>query len=252
MKRISAAFILPVFLVSMAGAAAAAEASSSTACVYQYKGEVQILEPGAGDWITLKGPVPLREGVRLKTGPGAWCQLLAGDGSFINLYENSETVVEKLALEPESREFSFNFIKGRILWMAAKLKRKIRRFEVRTPSAVCAARGTDFTIDLASGTADIGLFDGELDITSGGKDTTLAAGSEAVAAPEGGVAVSARFSRLMAAEKRRYLKLKKRADELREKLAAREDFIDGYLTAQQKKLQDFDERRREKLEKRGK
>jgi len=123
--------------------------------------------------------------------------------------------------------------------MAARLKHKASKFEVRTPSAVCAVRGTDFTIDLASAAAEIGLFEGQL------------AGSEAVVSGPGAeAAVSAHFSGLMQAEQRRYLKLKKRAEDLRRKLETRENFIDDFVRIQQQKLQDFDNRRREKLNKR--
>jgi len=276
MKRILTAFITLVLLPPLFGAGPEAPAAgpapapggkpSATACVYQYKGAVYLLEPGYEFWNTIERAVPLKEGARIKTGPGAWCQILAGDGTFINLDENSETLIETLRLEKESvcgegaskdcvpkpakRDYGFNFIKGRILWMAAKVKHKLSRFEIRTPSAVCAVRGTDFSINVTSSTADIGLFEGQLDIRSGGKETVLSAGTEAVAAPGSDVQVSARLSRLMEAEKRRYLKLQKHVEDLRLKLEAREDFIDDFVQAQQKKLKDFEDRKREKLEKR--
>ncbi|HBB67424.1 MAG: hypothetical protein A2X28_08850 [Elusimicrobia bacterium GWA2_56_46] len=249
MKNIFAAFIALGFFTQVYGAQA--DGAPATACVYQYKGEVLLIEPGYETWLPLRSAVTLREGARLKTGPGAWCRILAADGTFINLYENSETLVERLRLEKDNRDYGFNFIKGRILWMAARLKHKASKFEVRTPSAVCAVRGTDFTIDLASAAAEIGLFEGQLDVKSGGKETVLAAGSEAVVSGPGAeAAVSAHFSGLMQAEQRRYLKLKKRAEDLRRKLETRENFIDDFVRIQQQKLQDFDNRRREKLNKR--
>jgi hypothetical protein len=254
MKRIATVFFLGVFLIPFRASAekqAVVDVSSITACVYEYKGIVQILDPMTQVWVTLTSPVPLKEGSRLKTGPGAWCQLLAGDGTFINLYENSETVIETLKLEKDSRDYGFNFIKGRILWMAAKIKHKISRFEVRTPSAVCAVRGTDFSINVTSSTTDIGIFEGRVEILSGGRETSLTAGSEAVAGSESGVEVSGAFSKLMEAEKRRYLKLKKRAEELRTKLSAREGFIGDFLDLQRKKTQDFEERRQKKLDSRA-
>jgi hypothetical protein len=248
-------FLTPLFgaapEVSVAtGAPAVTSNPSATACVYQFKGDVWMLEPDGKAWLTLKSAVPLKEGTRLKTGAGAWCQVLAGDGTFINLYENSETVVETLRLDKDGRDFGFNFIRGRILWMAAKLKHKMSKFVIRTTSAVCAVRGTDFSIDVTSSTTDIGLFEGQLNIASGGRETALSAGSEAVAGSGSEVQVNARLSKFMEAEKRRYLKLKKHADDLRLKLEARENFIDEFVQDQQKKLRDFENRRQEKLNKR--
>lgn len=259
MKRILTPLLPLVFLTPLFGAAPevpvatgapAAGSPSATACVYQYKGDVRLLPAGSQSWLTLKSAVPLKEGDRLKTGAGAWCQLLAGDGTFINIYENSETAVETLRLDKDGRDYGFNFIKGRILWMAAKLKHKMSKFEIRTPDAVCAVRGTDFSIDVTSAATDIGLFEGQLGITSDGRETALSSGSEAVAVPGSGVQVSDRLSKFMKAEQRRYLKLKKHADDLRLKLEARENFIGEFVQAQQKKLQAFEDRRQEKLNKR--
>ncbi|OGS06335.1 MAG: hypothetical protein A2270_07885 [Elusimicrobia bacterium RIFOXYA12_FULL_51_18] len=247
MKKIWIGFIPLVFLTPLFGAGPAE--NYAAACVYQHKGDVQLLEAGGRSWLTLKSAVSLKEGARLKTGAGAWCQVLAGDGTFINLYENSETVIETLRLKEDTRDYRFNFIKGRILWMAAKVKHKFSKFEIRMPSAVCAVRGTDFSIDVTSATSEIGLFEGELAVSSDGKETALSAGSEAVVESGSGARVSDRFSRLMETEKRRYLKLKKHADALRLKLEGRENFINEFVRIQQKKLQDFETRRREKLNK---
>ena len=249
MKNILTAFIVAAACGSIS--AAAAGGPSATACVYKYAGEVRLLEPGEASWLTIDRAVPLKEGSRIKTGSGASCEILAGDGTFINLYENSETAVETLRLETDTRDYGFNFIKGRILWLAAKVRQKASRFEIRTPSAVCAVRGTDFSIVVSSAASDIGLFEGQLDIKSNGKETVLSAGSEALADTGAEVRVSPRFSALMEAEKRRYLKLRRHAEDLRKKLEARDGFIDEFLQSRQKKLQDLENRRREKLDKRN-
>ena len=248
MKTILALFILAAACGPLC--AAGTDVSSATACVYKYTGDVQIMEPGTGVWRALKSAVPLKEGSRLKTGPGASCEILAGDGTFINLSENSETAVETLRLEADMRDYCFNFIKGKIMWLAAKIKSKASKFQIRMPVAVCAVRGTDFSIMVSSSSSNIGLFEGQLDVTSNGKETVLAAGSEALAGPGADVQVSPRFSALMKAEQRRYLRVKKYADDLRKKLAERDGFIDGYIQGQQKKLQDLEKRRQEKLNKR--
>lgn len=242
--------ILTAMMLAAAAGPAAAQDVAAAACVYKYAGDVRLLEPETSAWINVERGLPLKEGIRLRTGPGASCELLAGDGTFISLSENSETVVEKLRLEADTRDYGFNFIKGRILWLAAKVLRKTSSFTIRTPSAVCAVRGTDFSIDVSSAASEIGLFDGELNISSNGKETVLSAGSEALTAPGAGTRVLPRFSRLMEAERRRYLRLKKHAEDLRKKLAARENFLNELIQARQKRLRDLENRRQEKLEKR--
>ena len=136
--------------------------------------------------------------------------------------------------------------------MAARIKGKAKtRFAVRTPSAVCAVRGTDFAIILSTaGETSLGLFEGEVEVSNeAGGAKTLAAGEEASAGP-GGLTVEGRLSKLMKAEQKRYQKVKKRAEALRKRLAERGDFIDDYVAKQAEKLADFERRRQEKLKRR--
>ncbi|HCC48601.1 MAG TPA: hypothetical protein DEQ38_10885 [Elusimicrobia bacterium] len=216
-------------------------------CLYNLKGTVEI-KAAAGQWApALKGR-PVAEGDAVRTGKGAWCEILFRDGSFIKMDAQSETAAEELKAGAQERVFSFSFLRGRALWLAGKVAPgKKSKFQVRTPSAVCAVRGTDFSVDVStSGETTVGLFEGRLAVSGAGAEKELAAGSEAYAA-SAGLAVSGRFSRLMAAEKKRYAKVRNRAQSLRKRLAEREDFIDDYIGRQRKKLSDFESRREEKL-----
>lgn len=218
-------------------------------CLYDLKGAVEI-KPAAGSWApALKGR-PLSEGDAVRTGKGAWCELLFRDGSFIKLDGESETAAEELKAGPLERFFSFSFLRGKALWLAGKVSPGRKSgFRVRTPSAVCAVRGTDFSVSVSTaGETTVGLFEGRLAISGAGGETELAAGGEA-SAGSGGLAVRARFSRLMEAERRRYAKVRNRAESLRRRLAEREDFIDDYISRQRKKLSEFESRREEKLRK---
>ncbi|MBU2574532.1 MAG: FecR family protein [Elusimicrobia bacterium] len=244
MKRVLTALILTGFLTGLSW--------GETACVYEYSGEVFLLEPGSAVWQTLVKPTPLKEGSRVKTGPKGFCKILAGDGTLIDIDENSETVVETLKLEKASRDYSFNLIKGKIMWLFAKAKARLSKLVVKTPRAVCAVRGTSFTILVSSDTSEIGLFEGALDIKAGGKETALTPGKEALVGSDTEVKVNEQLSRFMRAEQRRYLKLQKYADTLRKKLAAREGYIDDFLKVQDKKLKAREERLKNRLEKRGK
>lgn len=225
--------------------------AGETGCVYDLKGSVEILKSGLKAWEpALKGR-PVAEGDSIKTGAGAWCEILFKEGSFIKLEENSEAAAESLKVSTEGRVFSFSFLKGKALWMAAKLKGKLlSKFTVRTPSMVCAVRGTDFSMIVStSGATTLGLFDGKVALSGGAGEKELLSGGEA-AADAAGLTVQGRLSKLMKTEERRYSRVKGRVENLRKRLEAREAFIDDYIDRQQKKLSDFDARRKGKLEKR--
>ena len=241
------AILIALFFALAALPAGAGE----TGCVYDLKGDAAILKAGQAAWSAARKGQPVAEGDRLKTGPQAWCEILFKDGTFIKLEEDSETAAEALKATAAERIFAFSFLKGKALWMAAKLKGKMTsKFSVRTPSAVCAVRGTDFSILVStSGQTSIGLFEGKVAVSGPAEEKELLAGGEA-SVDAGGVAVQARMSRLMKAEERRYAKLKGRVESLRKRLAERDTFIDDYIGRQNKALSDFENRRKEKLGKR--
>lgn len=232
-------------------------AAGETGCVYELKGSVEILKAGAKAWKPAPKGHPVAEGDRIKTGAGAWCEILFKEGSFIKLEENAEAAAESLKASAAERVFSFSFLKGKALWMAARLKGKIAsRFSVRSPTVVCAVRGTDFSMIVStSGRTTIGLFEGKVALSGGSVGGTAPAEKELLAGGEasadaGGLTVESRLSKLMKAEERRYSKVKNRVENLRKRLEARDDFIDDYINRQQKKLSDFRTRQQEKLKKR--
>ncbi|OGR50952.1 MAG: hypothetical protein A2049_03600 [Elusimicrobia bacterium GWA2_62_23] len=243
--------ILLSFLLTVQAAPAAAAAPTAAGCVYDLNGPVTVRKAGAQDWGPASKGLPLAEGDRLRTGANSWCELLFKDGTYVKLEADSETAAEELKSDAAGRSFSFSFLKGKALWMAARLKWKAAsRFSVRTPSAVCAVRGTDFTVIVStSGETSVGLFEGKVAVSSGTADTggkELLAGGEA-SVGGGQVAVQRRLSALMKAEQRRYERVKGRVEQLRRRLAERETFIDEYVSRQQKTLSDFEKRRKEKL-----
>ena len=158
---------------------------------------------------------------------------------------------ETLKATAEERVFSFSFLKGKALWMLAKIKSKVAsRLSVRTPSAVCAVRGTDFSIIVSTaGQTAVGLFDGVMSLSSGNEEKQLLVGGEADAGTEG-LTVQDRLSEVMKAEQRQYRRIKGRVENLRKRLAERGAFIDEYVNRQGKKMSDFDARQKEKLKKR--
>jgi len=225
--------------------------AGETGCVYDLKGPVEIMKTGQAEWKpALKGR-PVAEGDRLRTGAGAWCEVLFKDGSFIKLEAGAEAAAESLKATAEERSFSFSFLKGKALWMVAKVRGKVEaKFIVRTPTVVCAVRGTDFSMLVSTaGQTTIGLFDGKVALSGAAVEKELLSGEEA-SADAAGLSIQDDLSKMMKAEEKRYSRLKSRVESLRKRLEERQDFIDDYIGRQQKKLSDFDARRAEKLKKR--
>ena len=242
------ALILTI-LAAMSGGLFAGEIG----CIYQAGRNAEIMKAGpAPSWQAVKKAMPFAEGDRIKTGPGGFCEILVKDGTFIRVDERSDLAAGELRLNVSNRSYIFSFLAGKAMWLAAKFKTTAAsKFEVRTPSAVCAVRGTAFTVAVSSQDTAVGLFEGNLSVAAALESKELSPGNEANVSG-GSLAVQARLSRLMEAENKRYGKLKNRVEKLRKKLAKRDDFIDSFLAAQDKKVSDYDKRKAEKLGKRGK
>lgn len=233
-------------LAALFSAAAPAAAEGPTAALYSVKGRVELRQPG-GEWSPAPKAAELLTGSSLRTARRSSADVLYADGTMVRLDENSEMELEDLRLSADERSFSVKALAGKFLFMAAKARHRFSRFAVRTPSAVCAVRGTDFAVIVTSGTSEIGLFDGALEVAAGGEPGILSPGQQATAAG-GAVEISSRFTKVMNSERRRYEKLRSYVRKVREKLGKREDFLREHIGARDRKLDDFDRRRKEKLE----
>lgn len=130
-----------------------------TAKLFKSKRQVECLKSGSSDWVKVKAPYMLEEGDRIRTGKRARADIYIKYGSKIRLGANTEFTVSKVA--PEGN--IVKVVKGK---MHAWIRKFIgRKFTVRTPSAVCAVRGTVFGVEVAeAGETTWDLFSGAIQI----------------------------------------------------------------------------------------
>ncbi len=130
MRYISSLFVIIVF----AG-------FSSAAYLSGYRGEVSLKKTGTAEWVRLseEKKIELNEGDEIRTARASTVEVYMEDGSRIKL-----APVTAFKMSAENKDVvSLGLYFGRVRSWVKKLSRK---FEVRTPSAVCAVRGTDFMV----------------------------------------------------------------------------------------------------------
>ena len=118
------------------------QTQSWDARVKKVSGEVLVKASEGETWSVLAGEMPLDAGDRVKTAGGV-AEITLDDQGVITLGRNSE--FEVLALTKADSIFSLKF--GGI---AAKIQHFLDeklKLQVRTPSAVCAVRGTEFAVE---------------------------------------------------------------------------------------------------------
>ncbi|OGS13104.1 MAG: hypothetical protein A2234_02625 [Elusimicrobia bacterium RIFOXYA2_FULL_58_8] len=131
---------------------------SEAAYIAQRRGEVELKQSGATDWRLLAGNdnVPLAAGDELRTARASTAEIFMDDGSRVKL-----APVSAFKLSAENKDaVSLGLYFGRVRSWVKKFSKK---FEVRTPSAVCAVRGTDFMVSAdADGNSRVEVYEGSV------------------------------------------------------------------------------------------
>ncbi|MEK7745952.1 MAG: FecR family protein [Elusimicrobiota bacterium] len=146
------------------------------------KGQVYLKGTGSVVWGEISDNRIVNSGDEIRTAGGAKATLSFKDGSRVELGPKSTFMLEKT----EDKEASMKLSVG---WMKAVVSRVMaRRFSVRTPTAVCSVRGTEFDLSVRdSGATAVSLFQGSLGVADGkGNEVTLKPG-ESVSVDQQGI-----------------------------------------------------------------
>lgn len=123
-----------------------------------WRGDVDLKRAGSQEWRRLEGEEKLKlgNGDELRTSRASTAELLMDDGSRVKL-----APVSDFKMMSETKEaVSLGLYFGRVRSWVRKFSKK---FEVRTPSAVCAVRGTDFMVSSdEEGNSRVEVYDGSV------------------------------------------------------------------------------------------
>jgi len=140
-------------------AADAEPVENFTAKLFTAKGSVEYLKKDTAVWVAVKAPFMLEVGDQVKTGPKSKAEIYIKYGSKIRLGEETTFVIGAVAPEGNVVEVA----RGK---MQAWIRKFVGRgFTVRTPTAVCAVRGTVFGVEVSeAGQTTWDLFSGSVQI----------------------------------------------------------------------------------------
>ncbi len=125
-----------------------------------FSGEVSIFDSGSwydveiGDFVTEKNSI--------KVASDSYCEVQFGETAVIKIQENSEIDLSVVSLKPGEANVNLDMKLGNVLCKVQKLASE-ETFKVKTQTAVCGVRGTEFSV-----------------ATQQGKDTVLAVKEGAV------------------------------------------------------------------------
>lgn len=136
-------------------------------------GRINFMLGGAGDvairhlndtrWIAARFKMDIFKGDQLRTVAESRCEVKLSDGSIIRIGENSVFDFGETNLSKYSRQVDASLKKGKIWANVTKSFAAANKFEVKSPTAVCAIRGTIYRMDTDS-TTRVGVYEGKVDI----------------------------------------------------------------------------------------
>jgi len=159
--RIMTKYLMMVCLAagSAAPGFAQEQVENFTAKLFTAKGTVEVFKKGGPEWAAVKAPFILDAGDQVRTGRKSKAEIYMKYGSKVRL--EADTTFEIGRISPE--ENSVAVTKGKLQAWIRKFAG--RAFSVRTPTAVCAVRGTVFGVEVAeSGAATWDLFNGAIQV----------------------------------------------------------------------------------------
>ncbi|MEI7481013.1 MAG: FecR family protein [Elusimicrobiota bacterium] len=123
------------------------------------EGKVEARTGPSSEWIQVKGDTKIAVGAEIRTGKDSTAGVFFPDGSRFMLGNNTLFSVEAT----DKKKAGFQLKLGRL--KAAVAGYFSSRFEVRTPSAVCAVRGTEFELDVAdNGGTEMNVSEGLVEV----------------------------------------------------------------------------------------
>jgi len=175
-----------LFIAAISFLLISASISTAEVSVKSLNGAVRTKKSDSGVWNRVAERYVLSGGEEVRTGRRAKVTLEFKDGSRVELGPKTSFTIENTGKKEDS------FASMKIGWgrMRAWVRKSMsRRFRVRTPTAVCSVRGTEFGVDVnrQSGATQIDLMSGLLGVGDNQGNETLLKEGQSVSVTQDGL-----------------------------------------------------------------
>ena len=172
--RNSRALARAAFAAAFAAHAFAA-VSAQAVSISSADGKVLFLKAGSYTWAQVSSGQVLTPGDQLKTATGARATVTFDDASRVDLNPGSAFVLKESSPQASGMELKLGSLRA---WISKSLN---RRFQVRTPTAVCSVRGTEFGVDVdGTGDTHVQMFGGLLAVADKSGNEVLVKDTQSV------------------------------------------------------------------------
>jgi ferric-dicitrate binding protein FerR (iron transport regulator) len=166
-----AIFLVLVLLLTLGTACTCSKASDQYCTITGISGTVTVLLEDSIAWTEAEINTQLRAGDRIRTTDNSSAIITFFEGSVIELESNTEVGITELIIEvgPKSTTISLEQVIGTTINRVQKLVDTASSYEIETPSAVAAVRGTEYEVVVRSdSTTTVIVTEGNVSVTAQG------------------------------------------------------------------------------------
>ena len=146
-------------------------------------GEVQVKTADAANWVGGVVGAVLKDDDAVKTGAEGEASITFFDGSVIELRANTQIEISELK-QGKTKSIKVKQEIGETWSKVEKLTDMALRYEIETPVAVAAVRGSQMIVTVATdGTTSVGNLEGDISVTAQGEEVVIPEGKHSVVEP---------------------------------------------------------------------
>lgn len=150
-------------------------------------GQVQIKRSGDEAFVPVVKGDTVKSGDEIQTGANGHAEFAWADGTRWKLEPNTRLTVQRAAINSwrKTEQTQFHLDAGKVFVRVVKSLAPGSSFQIETPSAVAAVRGTVWSIEVAGDKTRVGVYKGFVEVKGQGNTQTVLPGKEAVAGATG-------------------------------------------------------------------
>ena len=148
---------------------------SRLAVTTEAKGTVEVQRGGRGAWQPLVQKLAVKVGDNVRTGKNSQVEFVYADGTRFKLMPESQLTVSRASYNSalKSEDSDLHLTQGKVFVRIMKSLTPSSSFQVDTPTAVAAVRGTIFSVEAKEGRTQVAVWKGHVDVSStNGKEQT--------------------------------------------------------------------------------
>ena len=147
------------------------------------RGRVEVQRAGAGQFAALASNQTVAVGDVVRTGKDGSAEFTWADKTRWRLAPDTQlTIAKASANSAKKAEVSlFKLDAGKVFVRIVKSLTPDSKFEVQTPTAVAAVRGTVFSVEIVNGQTRVETFAGHVKVSAGGREEMVDPGREGTA-----------------------------------------------------------------------